>query len=393
MASWFSEGTVTVTNGNATVTGAGTKFSNCRSGDMFVGPDNGIYQVINPSSDTTVSISPPYRGATAAAASYGIVPVNGYPKALADAVNLLVQQWGATLAGLGSVSVENIVPLSKGGTGSGTVLGARNNLGIKSAGLADIGNGAGNVPDARRLGFAETLTTNIDWFNDGDQGVSTNLFGPGSPNLPSGGTGYYYKQTMRYGTGGNRLHIAWPYGTGTTGTIKFQSVFNGTPTPLQEIYHTGNTTRGSGGVLSAASPIMRIASVGASERLDLQEQTFVPAGDWGVVNSEALGVTVERLDVGEYKITGSLGLALEGWRTQDPCSPDGGRTLGVTESEQSEDGAVIIRLYKQRWTLSDDGEIFPGRGAPMDVPTNSWIDVRLEMPNIDAPLVELAAVK
>lgn len=255
--------------------------------------------------------------------------------------------------------------------------------GLGTASSANIGNAAGNVPDARRLGFAEVLTTNVDWFNDGDQGVSTNLFGPGSPNLPSGGTGYYYKQTMRYGTGGNRLHIAWPYGTGTTGTIKFQSVFNGTPTPLQEIYHTGNTTRGSGGVLSAASPIMRIASVGASERLDLQEQTFVPAGDWGVVNSEALGVTVERLDVGEYKITGSLGLALEGWRTQDPCSPDGGRTLGVTESEQSEDGAVIIRLYKQRWTLSDDGEMFPGRGAPMDVPLNSWIDVRLEMPKIE----------
>lgn len=58
MASWFSEGTVSVQNGSPTVTGVGTKFSNCRAGDMFVGPDQGIYQVINPASDTSLSISP-----------------------------------------------------------------------------------------------------------------------------------------------------------------------------------------------------------------------------------------------------------------------------------------------------------------------------------------------
>ncbi|PPA00962.1 hypothetical protein C4E44_27140 [Pseudomonas sp. MWU12-2312b] len=156
---------------------------------------------------------------------------------------------------------------------------------------------------------------------------------------------------------------------------------------MREIYHTGNTTRGSGGVLSAASPIVRIANVEASQRLDLQEQTFQPAGEWGVANSEAPGVRVERLGVGEYRITGSLGLALEGWRTLDPCSPDGGRTLGITESQQSDDGAIIIKLFKQRWTLSDDGEMIAGRGAALDVPLNSWIDVRLEMPKpADLPL-------
>ena len=85
---------------------------------MFVGPDNGIYQVINPSSDTSVSISPAYRGTTSAGAAYGIVPVNGYPKALADAVNLMVQQWGVTLAGLGTVSTENVVPVAKGELGA-----------------------------------------------------------------------------------------------------------------------------------------------------------------------------------------------------------------------------------------------------------------------------------
>ncbi|MBC3345457.1 hypothetical protein HU811_02260 [Pseudomonas sp. SWRI196] len=152
-----------------------------------------------------------------------------------------------------------------------------------------------------------------------------------------------------------------------------------------EIYHTANTTRGSGGALSAASPIVRIASVSGSQRGDLLEQTFEAAGEWGVANDEARGVNVQRISVGEYRITGALGLALEGWRTQDPCSPDGGRTLGMSISEEAADGTVTIKLFKQRWTLSDDGEMIPGPGAPMDVPLNSWIDVRLNMPDVEQP--------
>ncbi|WP_459253044.1 phage tail fiber protein [Enterobacter hormaechei] len=30
--------------------------------------------------------------------------------------------------------------------------------------------------------------------------------------------------------------------------------------------------------------------------------------------------------------------------------------------------------------LSDDGDIVKIKGEPIDVPTNSWIDVRLDMP-------------
>ncbi|MBV4478785.1 phage tail fiber protein [Pseudomonas khavaziana] len=382
MASWFAEGTVTVTNGNAVVIGVGTKFSNCRAGDMFVGPDNGIYQVINPSSDTSVSISPAYRGATSAGAAYGIVPVNGYPKALADAVNLMVQQWGATLAGLGTVSTENVVPITKGGTGAATQAAARANLGLGSVATAAFGTQNGQALTTPMLGLGARATI-------GNSSIYTSM------NVWETGFGVIADGTQfRPVTYGTLLNLAFPgegnlgsqlwMGTSPGKTLGFRSGDYGTES-FNFVYHTGNTTRGSGGVLSAASPIMRIACVATSERRDLQEETFVPAGEWGVVNSEARGVTVERVSVGEYKIAGSLGLALEGWRTQDPCSPDGGRTLGVTESEQSEDGTVIIRLFKQRWTLSDEGEMFPGRGAPMDVPLNSWIDVRLEMPKAETP--------
>ncbi|MFL4160403.1 hypothetical protein FNV45_25855, partial [Pseudomonas aeruginosa] len=150
--------------------------------------------------------------------------------------------------------------------------------------------------------------------------------------------------------------------------------------PIFEFYTTINTTRATDGTLRAASPVVRIANVDGSLRPDLNELDFEPAGAWGVANAEARGVTVQRLAVGVYKVSGSLGLAKEGWRVIDPASPDGGRPLGITDSEQAEDGTVTIRLFKQRWTLSDDGEMVLGMGAPLDVPLNSWIDVRLSMP-------------
>ncbi|SFX26827.1 hypothetical protein SAMN03159316_1350 [Pseudomonas sp. NFR02] len=371
MSSWFAEGTVTVNNGNAVVTGVGTKFSNCRSGDMFVGPDNGIYQVINPSSDTSVSISPAYRGATSAGAAYGIVPVNGYPKALADAVNLMVQQWGATLAGLGTVSTENVVPISKGGTGDTTATGARGKLGLGSAATLTAGSASGNVMLMGDRG-SQTVASLNTWGN------SFQLWNANTAGAPAQASGTVINAAFPEGNFGSQIIMSF------SGKMWFRSGDYANAS-TREVYHTGNTTRGSGGALSAASPIMRIACVATSERRDLQEETFAPAGDWGVVNSEARGVTVQRMGVGEYKIAGSLGLALEGWRTHDPSSPDGGRMLGITDSHQDEDGTVTVRLFKQRWTLTEDGEMLSGRGAPMDVPLNSWIDVRLEMPKAEVP--------
>ncbi|HIG8370165.1 TPA: hypothetical protein ACYEMU_002722 [Enterobacter hormaechei] len=54
--------------------------------------------------------------------------------------------------------------------------------------------------------------------------------------------------------------------------------------------------------------------------------------------------------------------------------------LGVVEAEQTENGGLTIRLFKRKYLLGDDGEIVKTKGEPMDVPVNSWIDVRLDMP-------------
>ncbi|MFG0268435.1 phage tail protein [Pseudomonas sp. zjy_14] len=136
---WYKTGTVAITAGQTTVTGTGTNFSaNGRVGDAFLGPDGRWYEVTNIASGTVLSILPAYQGSTVSGGSYAITPVQGYTKALADKFNDIANTWGSTLAGLGAVSTENVVPVNKGGTGGNTAALARSGLGLKAAAVADI---------------------------------------------------------------------------------------------------------------------------------------------------------------------------------------------------------------------------------------------------------------
>ncbi|HCM9324016.1 TPA: hypothetical protein N5L51_001659 [Enterobacter hormaechei subsp. steigerwaltii] len=147
-----------------------------------------------------------------------------------------------------------------------------------------------------------------------------------------------------------------------------------------QVYNTGNTTKASDGTLKAASPVARIvASADTCLRSDIAEDGFSWCG-CGTANAEAEGITLSRLDVGVYVLTGSAGLASEGWQLLPPMDPGGMGELGVVEAEQTESGGLTIRLFKQKYMLSDGGEIVKTKGEPMDVPVSSWIDVRLDMP-------------
>ncbi|WP_240500675.1 hypothetical protein [Pseudomonas putida] len=92
----------------------------------------------NIASATVLSILPAYQGATVSGGAYGLAPMQGYVKESADRLRAIVDQWGSTLAGLGSVSTENVVPIAKGGTGGTTAALARTGLGLKSSAVADI---------------------------------------------------------------------------------------------------------------------------------------------------------------------------------------------------------------------------------------------------------------
>ncbi|WP_230855898.1 hypothetical protein [Enterobacter hormaechei] len=54
--------------------------------------------------------------------------------------------------------------------------------------------------------------------------------------------------------------------------------------------------------------------------------------------------------------------------------------LGIVEADQTDNRELTIRLFKRKYMLGDDGDIIKTKGEPMDVPANSWIDVRLDMP-------------
>ncbi|HGH4623806.1 TPA: hypothetical protein ACJIWO_004963 [Enterobacter cloacae] len=149
----------------------------------------------------------------------------------------------------------------------------------------------------------------------------------------------------------------------------------------QEFYTTYNTTKASDGTLKAASPVARIVtSRDACQRADVAEDGFSWCG-CGTANAEAEGITLSRLEAGVYQLTGSAGLASEGWQLLPPMDPGGMGELGVVESEQTDNGELTIRLFKRKYMLSDDGEIIKTKGELMDVPANSWIDVRLDMPS------------
>ncbi|CRM72850.1 hypothetical protein [Pseudomonas sp. 25 R 14] len=170
---WYKEGKVNVVAGQTSVTGVGTNFAaNSLVGDAFIGPDGQWYEVINAPSPTTLSISPAYRGATVSNANYALMPVQGYQRDLAIAAGAIIQQWGATLAGLGAVSTENVVPVAKGGTGGTTSSTARANLGLGTAAVAALVGAvsqSGGVPTGAVMQYGSNANGSFIRYADGTQ--------------------------------------------------------------------------------------------------------------------------------------------------------------------------------------------------------------------------------
>ncbi|MGU9856252.1 hypothetical protein [Pseudomonas sp. LF245] len=117
---WYRAGTVSVTKNSTAVVGTGTAFlANARVGDGFRGPDGAWYEVDNIVSNTTLSITPGYLGATVATGVYAIMPVQGYVKDSADALRQassaawqLVGQKSQP-GGLASLDVTGVVPTAQ----------------------------------------------------------------------------------------------------------------------------------------------------------------------------------------------------------------------------------------------------------------------------------------
>lgn len=147
-----------------------------------------------------------------------------------------------------------------------------------------------------------------------------------------------------------------------------------TPVAEDKIYSGYNVTVDANGFLKAASPIARLS--GAPDKMaDDYLGGFTLAG-YVAVNSEADGVSAERVSVGVYRVTGSLGFAEEGWNIEVPQDVNGNR-LCFVESSTGKDGTIYVKVSKRRFDIDTAAIV---AGDPMDIPDGRWIDLRLEMP-------------
>ncbi|HAV1641158.1 TPA: phage tail protein [Enterobacter hormaechei subsp. steigerwaltii] len=415
----YNTGTIAV-NGN-TATGTGTNWtapaSQIRVGQTLFVLSNPVqmFQITAINSATSLTVTPAASPALSGQ-KYGILvtdslSVDGLAQSMSQLITEYDENIGAWETFATTSANQNITVTINGARVTIPAIGKLVQKGSNGAvGVSDGGTGATNAADARtNLGLGSSATRNA-YSSSGDM-LSVGDFGIGSvrgdaasiPDSMSGNsvdlkTAFYasngdfvdnpggigngqYVGVIAFNCTNNNLYkfqIAGSYSA--SGRMFFRSMSNGSYNAWRELYHTANTTKASDGTLKAASPVARIvASADTCLRSDIAEDGFTWCG-CGTANAEAEGITISRLDVGVYVLTGSAGLASEGWQLLPPMDPGGMGELGVVEAEQTENGGLTIRLFKRKYLLGDDGEIVKTKGEPMDVPANSWIDVRLDMP-------------
>ncbi|BBS37842.1 hypothetical protein WP5S18E01_26890 [Enterobacter cloacae] len=135
---------------------------------------------------------------------------------------------------------------------------------------------------------------------------------------------------------------------------------------------TNNTTIDSNGFIKAASPIVNIFWDGTSE-----------------TNAESEGCVVTRISVGEYLIEGCTGLNADAaWG-----GIDGGFEIPTDRNKQpllwldyevNADGSVLVNTFHRTHSQAPEfaQNLIDGfsDGDPIDIPTDQFISVRVEMP-------------
>ncbi len=385
--------TGTIAGSGNTLTGTGTNFT--AAGSLirvgctliaFTSPLQ-VLQITGITSGTALAVTPAINPAIPAGTRYAILlsdslSVDGLAQDIAETFGMYqrtMSGFADVMNGSGDVTITiNGTQVTVPGQKSLAKKGANSDITSLSGlttplSLAQGGLGVKTAYEARavlQVPSANTGSGSANLYLGTPCFFSANADGPLGDSVNFGITLCYSNTPTLYGQ-----QIA-----GRSKTVSFRYVENGSRSAWFEFYTAANTTKASDGTLKAASPVARIVkSKEECTRPDVDETGFAWCG-CGTANAEAEGINISRLDVGVYVLTGSAGLASEGWRLLPPRDPDGAGDLGIVEAEETESGGITVRLYKRRYVLSEEGDIELAKGVLIDIPVNSWIDIRLDMP-------------
>ena len=424
----MSAGTITLTNGSAVVGGSGTSFATeLAAGDFIVSAVGGVpytLPVKTVDSNTQVTLVSNFTGPTQSGAAWSAVPrvaLNMVTAALvaqsAEALrglNYDKQNWQSIFSGNGNVTVtlpdgtkwtgpawnsitttlsgkaakganDDITSLSglttalsleQGGTGSKTATGARTNLGLGTSATKNTGTTSNDVMQPGMFGLGRPdgalifNTTSQDDLLVGLTGYGLTVL-RNNAQIPEPWNIWNYSPTIFARTGDTYSLFSMPFQS--SGKVR---VFGGTTasgwTHSRILYDDKNTVVDSNGFIKQASPVVKIFTDGKYE-----------------TNDESEGVTVTRLDVGQYLIEGCKALNSDAaWG-----GIDGGFEIPTDRNKQpliwldyevNADGSVLVKTYhrehpsapafarNERDGLAD--------GEPVDIPADQFVSVRVEMP-------------
>ena len=390
----MSAGILTLTNNSAAVTGSGTAFTTeLAVGDFIVVTVGGIPYTLaikTVNSNTSLTLVSNYTGPTQGGAAWYAVPrvaMNLVTAALvaqsAEAMrglNYDKQNWQSIFSGTGNVTVKLpdgsewngpawnsfITELNKKADKSSLGTAATKNIGTASDEVMQPGMFGLGRPDGALI----FNTTSQDDLLVGLTGYGLTVL-RNNAQIPEPWNIWNYSPTIFARTGDTYSLFSMPFQS--SGKVR---IFGGAAATgwnhSRILYDDKNTVVDSNGFIKQASPVVKIFTDGKYE-----------------TNDESEGVTVTRLDVGQYLIEGCKALNSDAaWG-----GIDGGFEIPTDRNKQpliwldyevSADGSVLVKTYHR---THPDAPAFArnelegvGDGDPVDIPRDQFVSVRVEMP-------------